>query len=198
MIDPPGTLSLATPQTRMREQSGRLEDLIDRSASADAGAFGCLYDEVASRVFALILRVINDRALAEEILQDVFLEIWTKSGSFDPVRGAAMSWILTIAHRRAVDGVRRRRASVDRDYKAGFRDLVHPGDEVADEVGMRDDARRLHLALATLTDKQRRFLHLAYIEGHSQSQIAALTDTPLGTVKTTTRDALTRLRGALT
>jgi RNA polymerase sigma-70 factor (ECF subfamily) len=138
-----------------------------------------------------------NRSQSEEVLQEVFLEIWQSAGRFAPNRGQGRSWVLTIAHRRAVDRVRSSQASADRDVRAGFRDIGVEYDGVAEEVELRFEAERVSRALATLPEPQREALTLAYYGGYSQSEIAALVRAPLGTIKTRMRDGLTRLRGEL-
>ncbi|MDN3310952.1 ECF RNA polymerase sigma factor SigK [Microbacterium oryzae] len=169
-------------------------DLLQRIATGDQGAFAQLYDMISGRVFGLILRVLVDRAQGEEVLQEVFLEIWQSAARFAPKRGQGRTWVLTIAHRRAVDRVRSAQASTDRDVRVGFRDLGVPFDGVAEDVELRWEGRRVVEALRTLPENQREALTLAYYGGYSQSEIAALTATPLGTVKTRMRDGLSRLR----
>jgi RNA polymerase sigma-70 factor (ECF subfamily) len=169
-------------------------DLIVASAAGDQAAFARLYDMLSSRVFGLILRVLVDRAQSEEVLQEVFLEVWQSAGRFAPNRGQGRSWILTIAHRRAVDRVRSSQASTDRDVRAGFRDLDVAYDGVAEQVEMKIEGRRIARLLAMLPDPQREALTLAYYGGYSQSEISALVGAPLGTIKTRMRDGLSRLR----
>jgi RNA polymerase sigma-70 factor (ECF subfamily) len=169
-------------------------ELLIRVADGDQAAFASLYDMLSPRAFGLILRVLVDRSQSEEVLQEVFLEIWQSAGRFAPNRGQGRSWVLTIAHRRAVDRVRSAQASSDRDVKAGFRDLGVAHDGVAEEVELRIEGKRVSEALATLPDPQREAITLAYFGGYSQSEIAALVGAPLGTVKTRMRDGLSRLR----
>ncbi|HEX5730104.1 ECF RNA polymerase sigma factor SigK [Microbacterium sp.] len=163
-------------------------------ANGDQQAFARLYDMLSPRVFGLILRVLVDRSQSEEVLQEVFLEIWQSAGRFAPNKGQGRSWILTIAHRRAVDRVRSAQASTDRDVRAGFRDIGVAYDGVAEEVELRIEGQRVSEALSTLPDPQREALTLAYYGGYSQSEIAALVGAPLGTIKTRMRDGLSRLR----
>ena len=163
-------------------------------ANGDQQAFSRLYDMLSPRVFGLILRVLVDRSQSEEVLQEVFLEIWQSAGRFAPNKGQGRSWILTIAHRRAVDRVRSAQASTDRDVRAGFRDIGVAYDGVAEEVELRIEGQRVSEALSTLPDPQREALTLAYYGGYSQSEIAALVGAPLGTIKTRMRDGLSRLR----
>ncbi|MGW9113278.1 ECF RNA polymerase sigma factor SigK [Microbacterium sp. NPDC055683] len=169
-------------------------DLLVRVGAGDQAAFAELYDMLSGRVFGLVLRVLVDRAQSEEVLQEVFLEIWQSASRFSPNKGQGRAWILTIAHRRAVDRVRSAQASTDRDVRVGFRDLGVPFDGVAEDVELRMEGRRVIAALRLLPDAQREALTLAYYGGYSQSEIAALTGSPLGTVKTRMRDGLSRLR----
>lgn len=169
-------------------------ELLQSVASGDQQAFARLYDMLSSRVFGLILRVLVDRSQSEEVLQEVFLEIWQSAAKFAPNRGQGRSWVLTIAHRRAVDRVRSAQASADRDARVGLRDLDAPRDDVAESVEMRMEARRVAEAVAALPEAQREAITLAYYGGYSQSEIAALVGSPLGTIKTRMRDGLSRLR----
>ena len=168
--------------------------LLLQIAQGDQTAFARMYDLLSPRVFGLILRVLVDRSQSEEVLQEVFLEVWQSADRFAPNRGQGRSWILTIAHRRAVDRVRSAQASTDRDVRAGFRDLEVPHDGVAEQVELRIEGERVAAALSRLTDAQREALTLAYYGGYSQSEIAALVGAPLGTIKTRMRDGLSRLR----
>ena len=169
-------------------------DLLLRVADGDQAAFASLYDMLSPRAFGLILRVLVDRSQSEEVLQEVFLEIWQSASRFAPNKGQGRSWVLTIAHRRAVDRVRSAQSSADRDVKAGFRDIGVAHDGVAEEVELRIEGERVSEALATLPDPQREAITLAYFGGYSQSEIAALVGAPLGTIKTRMRDGLSRLR----
>lgn len=169
-------------------------ELLQRVADGDQVSFARLYDMLSSRVFGLILRVLVDRSQSEEVLQEVFLEIWQSASRFVPNRGQGRSWVLTIAHRRAVDRVRSSQASSDRDVRAGFRDLDVAHDSVAEQVELRTEGRKVVAALGTLPEAQREALTLAYYGGYSQSEIAALVGAPLGTIKTRMRDGLSRLR----
>ncbi|MBW1638117.1 sigma-70 family RNA polymerase sigma factor [Microbacterium resistens] len=172
-------------------------DLLVRIAADDRDAFAELYDLLSGRVFGLILRVVVNRAQSEEVLQEVFLEIWQSAARFAPNRGQGRSWILTIAHRRAVDRVRSSQAGSDRDVRAGIRDLGVPYDSVAEQAELGIEGRRVVAALGELPEPQRDAIVLAYYGGYSQSEIAAMTATPLGTVKTRMRDGLSRLRSEL-
>lgn len=172
-------------------------DLLLRVASGDQRAFAALYDLLSPRVFALILRVLANRAQSEEVLQEVFLEIWQSAGRFAPNRGQGRSWILTIAHRRAVDRVRASQSSTDRDVRVGARDFEAGRNVVEEAVEGRLEGTRVVSALSGLPEAQQEALILAYYGGYSQSEISALIGVPLGTVKTRMRDGLTRLRSEM-
>ncbi|MEU1970732.1 ECF RNA polymerase sigma factor SigK [Microbacterium sp. NPDC019599] len=168
--------------------------LLVRTAAGDDEAFARLYDMLAGRVFGLILRMLVDRAQSEEVLQEVFLEVWQSADRFAPNKGQGRAWVLTIAHRRAVDRVRSAQSTTDRDRRIGARDVDVPHDGVAEQVELRIESGRVVRALAALPDPQREAITLAYFGGYSQSEIAALVGAPLGTVKTRMRDGLSRLR----
>lgn len=172
-------------------------DLLVRVAGGDRQAFAELYDLLSSRVFGLILRVLVNRSQSEEVLQEVFLEIWQSAARFAPNRGQGRTWVLTIAHRRAVDRVRASQSSTERDARAGMRDLDVAHDSVAEQVESRLDGERVVAALAALPGPQREALVLSYYGGYSQSEISVLTGAPLGTVKTRMRDGLSRLRSEM-
>jgi RNA polymerase sigma-70 factor (ECF subfamily) len=171
--------------------------LLVRIADGDQRAFAELYDMLSPRVFGLILRVLVDRAQSEEVLQEVFLEVWQSAARFAPNKGQGRSWILTIAHRRAVDRVRASQASSDRDTRVGIRDIGVAYDGVAEGIELKLDAQRVVDGLRALPEVQREAIVLAYYGGYSQSEIAALVGAPLGTIKTRMRDALSRLRAQL-
>jgi RNA polymerase sigma-70 factor (ECF subfamily) len=171
--------------------------LLRRSAAGDESAFGELYDAVAPRVFGLVRRVVRDPAQAEEVTQEAFLEVWRTSSRFDPARGSALSWVLTIAHRRAVDRVRSAEAARGRDDRYSMLTAEVPHDSTAEGATLRLDAERVRRALARLTDSQREAVELAYLSGYTHTEVAALLDLPLGTAKTRIRDGLIRLRDTL-
>ena len=171
--------------------------LLGRIAVRDEGSFAQLYDLLSARVFGLFLRVLVNRAQCEEVLQEVFLEIWQSAASFAPNKGQGRTWVMTIAHRRAVDRVRSAQSSADRDERAGLRELHSPPAAVDEQVELRIESRRVARALDALPDAQREALTLAYFGGYSQSEIAVLTGAPLGTIKTRMRDGLSRLRNEM-
>lgn len=175
----------------------RVAELLVRVAGGDQASFAELYDLLSSRVFGLILRVLVNRSQSEEVLQEVFLEIWQSASRFAPNRGQGRTWVLTIAHRRAVDRVRASQSSTDRDVRAGIRDIGVAHDSVAEQVELSIEGERVVAALGTLPDPQREALVLSYYGGYSQSEIAVLIGAPLGTIKTRMRDGLLRLRNEM-
>jgi RNA polymerase sigma-70 factor (ECF subfamily) len=179
------------------ERVDHVGELLQRVAGGDQAAFARVYDMLSPRVFGLVLRVLVDRAQSEEVLQEVFLEVWQSASRFAPNRGQGRSWVLTIAHRRAVDRVRASQASTDRDVRVGHRDLEVAHDGVAEQVELRIEGERVATALSALPDAQKEALTLAYYGGYSQSEIAALVGAPLGTIKTRMRDGLSRLRAEM-
>lgn len=171
-----------------------MNELLVRAAAGDQQAFAAMYDEVAPRVYGLVLRVLVDRAQADEVTQEVFLETWRKARTFDPQRGSALSWVLTIAHRRAVDRVRAASAAHERDLGFEARTSTTAFDSTAEHVLARLDADAVQSALATLTQRQREAVELAYFCGRTHVQVAQVLGIPLGTAKARIRDGLRRLR----
>ncbi len=168
--------------------------LLRSSARGDRAAFAGVYDATAARVHGLVLRVVRDRAQAEEVTQEVFLEVWRTASRYDPARGSAFAWVLTIAHGRAVDRVRSAEAANRRDVTYHQRNQTIDHDATADAAHASLEARRVRAALADLTDVQREAIELAYFGGYTHTEVAALLDLPLGTAKTRIRDGLIRLR----
>jgi RNA polymerase sigma-70 factor (ECF subfamily) len=176
---------------------GGLEGVIAQVARGDERSFEHLYDQVSGQVHGLVRRVLRDPAQAEEVTQEVFLEIWRTATRFDPSRGRAMTWVMTMAHARAVDRVRAAQASADRDVKVGQRDYDTAYDEVAEAVEARLEQVQVRRCLGGLTDLQRESVTLAYYGGYTYNQVAELLSVPLGTVKTRLRDGLIRMRDCM-
>ncbi len=173
------------------------ETLLVQVAGGDQAAFGTLYDEISPRVFGLIRRLLVDHAQSEEVTQEVFLEIWQNASRYEPSKGGASTWILTMAHRRAVDRIRSSQSGRDRDVKIGIRDYVSDYDNVADTVETTIEHERVKEAMSQLTELQRQAVTLAYYGGYSHSEVAAMLSVPIGTVKTRLRDGMIRLRDEL-
>lgn len=171
--------------------------LLRRSAQGDQEAFASLYDLMAPRVFGLVRRVVRDHAIAEEVTQEVFVEIWRLSARFDETRGSAAGWMLAIAHRRAVDRVRSEEASARRSTTFAETGTTPDHDQTVERAEEHLDGQRVRKALGSLTTPQRRSIELAYYGGYTHTEVAALLDIPVGTAKTRIRDGLIRLRDTL-
>lgn len=171
--------------------------LMTHIASGDQRAFGELYDRYASRVLGLAIRLIVDRALAEEVAQEVFLEIWQKASRFDPARGALASWVLMLTRMRAVSRIRSEDAARRRTMEVGARELEDDVDVVAEAVDAAEMSREVQAALAAVTDVQREALVL-YSSGRSYREMSETLGVPVGTMKTRVHDGLKRMRVALT
>ena len=179
-------------------EAGPSEDeLLAGVAHGDRDAFATLYDRLGASVYGLVRRVVRDPAQSEEVTQEVLLEVWRTAPRFDVSRGSAVTWIMTMAHRRAVDRVRSEQAARDRNDRAGAREWAAAHDVVAEEVEVRLEQEHVRRALEDLTDLQREAVELAYYGGRTYREVAELLGAPLGTVKTRMRDGLIRLRDAL-
>lgn len=170
------------------------EALLGACAQGDREAFGLLYRMLSPAAYGLALRVLRDEHLAQDALQEAFTAVWQEADRFDPALGSGRGWVLRLAHRRAVDRVRREEADRRRSVAWGTGQLEPDHDSVAEVVELRADHRRVRAALAGLTPLQREALELAYRRGMTQSQVAEHLGIPLGTAKTRLRDALHRLR----
>jgi len=173
------------------------DQLLARVAQGDQAAFAALYDQIAPRVLGLVRRLLRDHAQSEEVTQEIFLEIWQTATRYDSAKGGASTWIMTMAHRRAVDRVRASQASRDRDTKIGIRDYDAQYDNVSETVQTRVEHERVEKAMLRLTELQRQAVSLAYYGGYSHSEVATLLSVPIGTVKTRLRDGMIRLRDEL-
>lgn len=185
------------PELRLvHSRGGRDVDvLVGRVARGDRAAFDELYDHVSGAVYGVARRVVRDPARAEDVSQDVFLDVWRKAPSFDATRGSAKTWIMTIAHRRAVDAVRRNESQKKYDGQAVVDEVSH--DEPADALIAGEEHGTVRECLETLTELQLESVRLAYYNGYTYSEVATLLDKPLPTIKTRMRDGLIRLRDCL-
>ncbi|HEY5852768.1 MAG TPA: sigma-70 family RNA polymerase sigma factor [Aldersonia sp.] len=183
--------------TGVGDETDTLDALLVRVASADATAFAEFYDLTRSRTYGMILRVLRDPGYSEETLQEVYLQVWRPGTAFDPAQGSALSWLMTLAHRRAVDRVRAERSGADREARYGAQSVEAVFDTVTDEALRRDDARQVLDCLDTLTDLHRRSVELAYYGGLTYREVAEQLSTALPTVKSRIRDGLRRLKNCL-
>ncbi|WP_330352498.1 sigma-70 family RNA polymerase sigma factor [Streptomyces chartreusis] len=174
-----------------------LTELVQRVAMGDQDAFAALYDSVASPVHGVVRSVLRDRAQSEEVAQEVLVEVWRTAPRYRPDRGTPVNWILTLAHRRAVDRVRSVEAAAAREHKAALLDRLPDYDHVTEQVEARLEREQVRRCLRTLTEVQKQAVTLAYYRGLTYRQVAETLALPLGTVKTRLRDGLVRLRDCL-
>ena len=172
-----------------------LDTLLKLVARGDQGAFEALYERLARPAYGLVRKVLRDPAQSEEVVQEVLLEVWRTASRFDPARGGAATWVLTIAHRRAVDRVRSETAAAERERRAQ-RDAATL-DAGTDSFEASLDAAALRRCLEGLSDVQRQSITLAYYGGYTYPEVAKLLEVALGTIKTRIRDGLNRLRDCL-
>jgi len=173
------------------------DDLLRRVARGDENAFSQLYEMLAPRVFGLARRVLRDPAQAEEVAQEALVEVWRTAARFDPAKGSATSWVLTITHRRAVDRVRSAQAGADRERRVVAASGETPYDDVVETVTSNLEQQQVRRCLKGLTDLQREAITLAYYDGFTYREVAEKLDTALPTIKTRMRDGLIRLRDCL-
>jgi RNA polymerase sigma-70 factor (ECF subfamily) len=169
------------------------EALLGRVAQSDPEAFEALYARYSRSVYSVAMGMLRDAVRAQEITQDVFFAIWRGAGAFDPARGTARSWILSVAHHKSVDAVRRAR----RIPTVLLPETIPGGVDVIEQAQARVDAGQVRRALEELSLEQRAALVLAYYGGYTQQEIAQRLGVPLGTIKTRMRDGLLRLRSVL-
>ncbi|WJV50364.1 sigma-70 family RNA polymerase sigma factor [Streptomyces flavofungini] len=174
-----------------------LQELLARVARGEQEAFAGVYDTVAGPVFGVVRGVLRDHAQSEEVTQDVLVEVWRTAPRYRPDLGTALNWILTLAHRRAVDRVRSAEASAAREHRAALLANTPEFDEVSEQVETRLEREQVRRCLRALTELQRQSVTLAYYRGLTYRQVAELLALPLGTVKTRLRDGLIRLRDCL-
>lgn len=173
------------------------DDLLQRVGFGDRRAFEQLYALTSPRLFGLVRRVLRDPSQSEEVSQEVYLEVWQTASRYDRSKGRCLTWMFTMAHRRAVDRVRASQSSRDRDLRIGMRDQDSPRDTVAEQVEVSVEGARMRRAIATLSLVQRQAIELSYFSGYTQGEVAEMRGTPVGTVKTRVRDGLIKLRTLL-
>lgn len=170
-------------------------ELLHLVARGDEKAFAALYDQLGAAVYGLARRVVRDPARAEEVAQEVFLQVWQTAPRFDAARGRAKSWVMTLAHRRAVDAVRHDQAAKDRERATAW--SVPDHDEVSETVTVRLEHESVRRCLEGLTDLQREAIDLAYYQGYTYAECATVLNANTSTVKTRMRDGLVRLRDCM-
>lgn len=183
--------------SRLPGVTADLDALLCRVAQRDVDAFTAFYDNTRARVFGLVTRVLRDPGYSEETTQDVYLQVWRNASNYDPNAGSPISWLMTLAHRRAVDRVRSEQAASQRESRYGAANVDLPADRVAEAVIDLDERRQVTECLGSLTDAQRECIQLAYYEGLTYSQVSDRLSANLATIKSRMRDAIRGLRRCL-
>ena len=173
-----------------------LNQLLRLVAVGDRDAFELLYRQLARPAYGVIRRVLRDPAQSEEVAQDVLLEVWRTASRFDPAKGGAATWVLTIAHRRAIDRVRAEVAAAGREQKMAAAD-PDSSDEVADVIEASLDRDRVQRCMGGLTEAQRESITLAYYGGYTYRQVSVLVGATLSAIKSRIRDGLLSMRNCL-
>jgi RNA polymerase sigma-70 factor (ECF subfamily) len=187
----------APAPARLRSVTADLDALLRRVAQRDVDAFAEFYDQTRARVYGLVTRVLRDPGYSEETTQDIYLQVWRNASDYNPSAGTPLSWLMTVAHRRAVDRVRSEQAATDRESRYGAATVELPVDQVAEGVLEREEYRQVATCLGTLTDRQRECIQLAYYEGLTYVQVSDRLSANLATVKSRMRDAIRGLRNCL-
>lgn len=181
----------------MDRDTARPDEVLLRVARGDEAAFEQLYRLLSAPIFGLVQRIVRDPAQSEEVAQEVFVELWRTATRYNPAKGSALAWSMTLAHRKAVDRVRSAEASAKRDSRAAQSAAGRPFDEVSEQVAGRLEREQVRRCLGNLTELQRESVLLAFYQGYTHREVANLLNSPLGTIKTRLRDGLIRLRDCL-
>ena len=182
---------------RLPRVTDDLDALLRRVAQRDVEAFAAFYDGTRARVFGLVTRVLRDPGYSEETTQDVYLQVWRNADNYNPAAGTPLAWLMTLAHRRAVDRVRSEQAATQRESRYGASNVELPADRVAEAVISNDERRQVTVCLDSLTDAQRECIQLAYYEGLTYVQVSERLAANLATIKSRMRDAIRGLRKCL-
>lgn len=198
---------MATSASTAAERAEALGALLSRISIGDRAAFATLYQQTASHLLGVILRINNDRAQAEDLLQEIFVKIWSAAGTFDAQRAQPMTWLTSIARHRAIDSLRRRqtepqwvttRHGTDEDDDSDVLDQFATDDAgPVDLLGQAVQARAVSVCMKGLTSEQKQSLALAFYQGLSHAEVADQLRQPLGTVKSWVRRGLLAMRACL-
>ena len=176
------------------------EQLVSLIVQQDQGGLGALYDRYGKAVFGFVYNLLGDAGQTEEVVQEVFLRVWLRASTYRPERGRSRTWIMSMAHHRAVDELRKRRRLQDileTEARLTLMDSRARQDTAAEEAEQREESEIVHKALESLPEEQRQVIRMSYYEGYSQTEIAELLQRPLGTVKTRMRLGMQKLKTAL-
>lgn len=195
-----GPTPVATPLPETGDgQQEALRALLARLAGGETAALDALYDATAARLYAVAYRITRDAPAAEEVVSDVYLQLWQNAARYDAARGPVIAWLLVICRSCALDSLRRRDAAELHPEPEQLRpDLDRTDNDPLDDFAALERASRVHAALAVLDDQARQLLALAFFQGLSHQDIADRTGLPLGTVKTVLRSAQHKIRTLLT
>jgi RNA polymerase sigma-70 factor (ECF subfamily) len=178
------------------EQDRAEAELIHAVARGDEQALASLYDRYGPVLYGLLLRMLRDRGEAEDVLQELFLQVWQRAASFDATRGRVFTWLVTLTRSRAIDRLRSTRARA-RAAHASAEGSQEPSADALVDAARAEEGEAVRGALLSIPEEQRRALLLAYFEGLTQTEIAARLGQPLGTVKTRMRSGMSKLRELL-
>lgn len=172
--------------------------LIERMMAGDEGALSAIYDRYSAMLFGMLVRILRDEQAAEEVLQDIFMQLWRNAAQFDAQRGALSSWLLVIGRNRAISRLRGKASrEVLEEEDGDYANVFVSAQNLEDEASRAQLRNNITAALGSLPAEQRQAVELAYFEGMTQSEIASRTGAPLGTVKTRVRTAMQSLKQIL-
>jgi len=175
----------------------QLSAALRRVAGGDRAALRLVYDETSAKLFGVCLRILNDRSEAEDVLQDVYLNVWRKAASFDENRASPITWLVAIARNRAIDRVRSGTGSRFRAPIEAADDVPDPAPIAAETIESAQESRRLYACLEELETRQQAAIRAAYIDGLTYEELAERSNVPLGTMKSWIRRGLAKLRRCL-
>ena len=173
-----------------------LESLLAATATGDRDAFKVLYERSSAKLFGVVLRILRNRQKAEDVLQDVYLKVWQKAGSYDPGQGKPITWMATIARNRSIDVIRAARPEQTVDEPGDEEEIFRLGGQDAENVDIAD-LEALRFCLGEMKEDDRNYVLLAYYEGFSREELAERFQSPVGTIKTRLRRGLIALRTCL-
>jgi RNA polymerase sigma-70 factor, ECF subfamily len=194
-----GGYSFLTKPVNEKETKDRDIALLSRIAARDRDAFASFYDQYSTLLFSIASKILNDSAEAEDVLQDTFVQIWEKAGSFNSNLGQPISWAVTLVRNRAIDRIRasQRRILLAKEAGVEFAVATKPSETANEAVNGQEKAKLIHSAMVDLPAEQRRAIELAFFSGLTQNEISEKLQEPLGTVKARIRRGLLKLRDQL-